>query len=87
MGNRLTGDMGDTKEGGYALERSVINGTKNTIREPGRERWMSRRGAASLAPVALLAIAFCEKNKGGNGKSHSNQGNCDRSYFGCKTKE
>ena len=38
MGNRLTGDMGDTKEGGYALERSVIDGTTNTICEPGRER-------------------------------------------------
>jgi hypothetical protein len=38
MGNRLTGNMGDTKPGGYALEKDVTDRTKNTICEPRRER-------------------------------------------------
>lgn len=38
MGNRLTGNIGDTKPGGYALEDDVTNSSKITTCEPGRER-------------------------------------------------
>jgi hypothetical protein len=50
----LTGDMGDTKEGGYALERSVIDGRMNAICEPGGKR-----------PGGMGKIMNYERQRGG----------------------
>jgi hypothetical protein len=46
-----------------------------------------RGETTDFARARPLAIALCENDQGGNGKSQTNQGNCHRPYFGRKTKE